>query len=267
MSEGVAAFFDLDGTLMPLPSLEKRFFRILRYRREMPLKNYFLWLGEAVKLLPRGISAVAHANKMYLKGVKSFDESSAGNRSDSPGRESGHRAEGQASTPPRRNPRSPVPRFCEDGVERVAWHAKQDHALVIVSGTLEPLAKAAAGALEAELEAGGITAKVRVCATRLEEIDGRWTGRVLDEAMFGEAKARAVKKLAVEMGLDLSQCWAYGDSAKDWWMLAAVRNPTAMNPTRKLARIARKRGWPLLRTTTDRVQEIRQLPGHAERCA
>ena len=68
MSGCVAAFFDLDGTLMPLPSMEQRFFRILRYRGEIPLKNYFLWLREAVGLLPRGISAMTHANKMYQIG-------------------------------------------------------------------------------------------------------------------------------------------------------------------------------------------------------
>jgi len=78
MSPRVAAFFDLDGTLLPLPSLEQQFFRMLRYRREIPSMNYFLWLQEALKTLPRGIRAVTHANKMYLRGVQSFDESGAG---------------------------------------------------------------------------------------------------------------------------------------------------------------------------------------------
>ena len=73
MSIKVAAFFDLDGTLTPLPSLERRLFRMLRDRREIPLKNYFLWLREALELWPHGMSRVAQANKMYLRGVKSFD--------------------------------------------------------------------------------------------------------------------------------------------------------------------------------------------------
>src|SRR5258708_34889556 len=127
MSGRVAAFFDLDGTLMPLPSLEQRFFRILRYRGEIPLKNYFLWLREAMRLLPRGTSAAMHANKMYLKGVQSFDDRDKENRSDSTGHKSGHPSrlggshdEGQASTPPKGNPRWPVPHFFEAGVERFA---------------------------------------------------------------------------------------------------------------------------------------------------
>ena len=173
MSARVAAFFDLDGTLLPFPSLERRFFRVLRHRREIPLKNYFLWLREALKLLPSGIGAVAYANKMYLQGVPGLGESGEEKRSDSCAHKSGHQDEGQASLPPNNNLRWLVPRFFEEGVERVVWHAKQGHAIVIVSGTLEPLANAAACALEAELAARGIAARIRVCATRLEEFDGR----------------------------------------------------------------------------------------------
>src|SRR4029077_4818016 len=44
----VAAFFDLDGTLTPGPSLEKRFFRRLRYRKLIGRANYLRWIWEAV---------------------------------------------------------------------------------------------------------------------------------------------------------------------------------------------------------------------------
>lgn len=244
MSGRVAAFFDLDGTLVPLPSLERRFFRALRHRREIPLKNYLCWLREALKLLPCGFSTATHANKMYLKGLQVSKGSGVENQTDSSAHKSGQTGEGQASVPPRRIPRWPVPRFLEDGLERLAWHAMQGHAIVIVSGTLEPLASAAAGALETELASHGIATAIRACATRLEERDSRWTGRISAEAMFAKAKARAVLALAEGMSLDLSQCWAYGDSAQDRWMLEAVGNAAVVNPTTKLARIARKRGWP-----------------------
>ena len=243
MSRLVAAFFDFDGTLMPLPSLERRFFRALRYRREIPLTNYFLWGRQALKLLPRGLSQVAHANKMYLRGVHGFVESGVENRTDSSAHKSGHKGGGQASVPPRRIPRWSVPQFFEDGMERLAWHQTQGHAIVIVSGTLEPLASAAARALETELAERGIVARIGVRATNLEESEGRWTGRILGEAMFGKAKARAVLALAEEMSLDLSQSWAYGDGAQDQWMLASVGNAAVVNPSTKLARIGRRRGW------------------------
>lgn len=246
-SGSIAAFFDVDGTLTPLPSLERRFFRTLRYRRAIPAKNYFLWLREALRLMPRGISAISQANKMYLRGVRSFDERAHGDGNLSSWHKDGHRAKGQASAPPRRNPRLPVPTFFAQAIERVAWHAKQGHAIVLLSGTLEPLAQQASRAIEAALAARGIVVAIHVCATRLEEKDARWTGQILGQAMFGEAKARAVKRLAGEMQLDLAHCYAYGDSADDRWLLAAVGWPAAVNSSRELARIARMRGWPILR--------------------
>jgi phosphoserine phosphatase len=137
------------------------------------------------------------------------------------------------------------------------------HRVVIMSGTLEPLGNAAACALEAEIAARGFAVKIRTCATRLRETNGKWTGEILGEPIWGEAKARVVSALAEEMGLDLSQCWAYGNSSEDRWMLAAVGNPVAMNPAFPLARIARKRGWPILRTS-DRLEKLQNRRPQAE---
>jgi HAD superfamily hydrolase (TIGR01490 family) len=245
-NEGVAAFFDLDGTLVALPSLERRFIRILRYRREIPAKNLFLWLGEALRLMPRGIGAILQANKMYLRGVQILDERGERDGEVSSWHKDGHQAKGQASAPPRCNPRLPVPRFFAQAIERVAWHARQGHEIVLLSGTLEPLARAAAQAMAVGLGLLGVTVKTRVCATRLEGIDGKWTGRISGEALFGEAKVRAAKRLAEELQLDLQRCYAYGDSLNDRWLLAAVGNPAAVNPLNDLASLARTRGWPVL---------------------
>jgi HAD superfamily hydrolase (TIGR01490 family) len=140
----------------------------------------------------------------------------------------------------------PVPTFFAQAIERVAWHARQGHEVVLVSGTLEPLAWGAARAMEAELAARGIAVTIRVHATRLQEMDGQWTGRVLGEAMFGEAKARAAKRLAAEMRLDLARCYAYGDSTNDRLLLELVGKPAAVNPSEDLARLARTFGWPIL---------------------
>lgn len=245
-SGGLAAFFDLDGTLVALPSLERRFFRTLQYRREISKENYFFWLREAVRLMPRGIRAILQADKMYLRGVQIIDECGEGDGPVSFRHKNGHQAEGQASAPPRRNPRLPVPTFFAPAVEALAWHVKQGHEIVLISGTLEPLARMAADALEGKLAARRITVTIRVIATRLEEKEGRWTGRILGEAMFGEAKAGAAKRMAEELRLDLRRCYAYGDSLNDCWLMEAVGRPAAVNPSNGLASIARARSWPIL---------------------
>jgi HAD superfamily phosphoserine phosphatase-like hydrolase len=243
---GIAAFFDLDGTLAALPSLERRFFRMLSYRRVIPAKNYFLWLREAMRLMPRGIRVILHANKMYLRGVPTIGERGEGDGVVSSWHMDGHQAEGQGSSPPRRNPRLPVPTFFAQAIEKVAWHAKQGHEIVLISGTLEPVARGAARALEAELATSGICVTIRVIATRLEERDGRWTGEILGEAMFGKAKASVAKRLAEEMRLNMVQCYAYADSLHDRWLMEAVGRPWAVNPSKDLASVARTRGWPIL---------------------
>jgi HAD superfamily phosphoserine phosphatase-like hydrolase len=138
------------------------------------------------------------------------------------------------------------PPFYPHAVELVARHAKSGHQIVLVTGTLEPLAREAARALQVVLLRGGSPVQIAVCATRLEEIDGRWTGRIVGEPMFGPAKARAVRQIATERGLDLARCYAYGNSTLDLEMLEAVGHPAAVNPNYKLKHIARKRRWPTL---------------------
>lgn len=214
----VAAFFDLDGTLLRGPSLETRFLRMLRYRKAIGIGNYLAWLREAARLLPRGISQVLYANKAYLRGIRVSEAESFA-----------------------------VPPFFPQGLERVAWHAERRYEIVIVSGTLEPLAQVAAAALKAQLAARGISLRIEVCATRLATVSGKWTGRIDGEAMFGEAKARALRRFAAARDCELSRCFAYGDSANDRWMLEAVGKPVAVNPSNDLARIAKRNGWEVVR--------------------
>jgi HAD superfamily hydrolase (TIGR01490 family) len=230
----VAAFFDLDGTLVRPPSLELRFFAELRKRRLIPARNYFFWLAQAARLLPIGIGAIQHANKMYLRGVRA-------DCADEQIRMAG---------------------LYPAGIERLSWHAEQGHAIFLISGTLAPLAQRAALEIVMRLTARGITAKIGVCATRLEEHDGCWTGHIIGEAMYGEAKARAVRQLAQEHGFALERCYAYGNEANDRWMLEAVGRPAAVDPSGDLERIARRNGWPIL--SWKKEQELRQSAQRTE---
>jgi len=245
----IAAFFDLDGTLVAGPSLEQRFFRTLRQRHEIPISNYFLWLAHAAQLAPRGIAPIVHADKMYLRGVRT-DHGVLSLASDNRTR-GADRAVG----------REHLPAFFQQAVDRVAWHAAQEHAIVLVTGTLAPLAHEMALALLLRLALRGLTASITVCATRLAETKGRWTGRIVGDALFGEAKARAMWHLAARAGFDLTRSYAYGDTAKDRWMLGAVGRPAAVNPTRELARIALLLDWPVLRWG-QKVKDPGDTPGY-----
>lgn len=81
-----------------------------------------------------------------------------------------------------------------------------------------------------------------------EIVDGVYTGKSL-RGMHGEGKVAALRELAAAHDLDLSASTAYSDSHTDIPFLEAVGHPVAANPDRRLRRIARQRGWPVLEFT------------------
>lgn len=87
-----------------------------------------------------------------------------------------------------------------------------------------------------------------VLSTQMVESDGLYTGEISDY-MYAERKAEAATELAHQRGYDLSQCYAYSDSATDVPLLEAVGRPYAVNPDRDLRRVVTERGWPVLQFT------------------
>ena len=241
-STRIAAFFDLDGTLLPLPSLERRLFRALRARHAIPASNYLRWLTQAIASGSRGVTRMVHANKTYLRNVSLEECSAAANSMGTLACADFKVAAGQAAIA---KPH-PLSAFFPAAIKCAAWHARQGHAIVFVSGTLEFLAKQAALALLLLL-ARGITTPIAVCATQLEQDNQRYTGQIRGEAIFGEAKVRAMHDIAAKNDFDLSRSYAYADGTQDRWMLGAVGQPFAVNPTHELERIARLRSWSILR--------------------
>lgn len=74
---------------------------------------------------------------------------------------------------------------------------------------------------------------------------GRYTGEVAFYC-YGEHKVEAIVELAAREGIDLTQSFAYSDSATDLPMLRAVGHPIAVNPDRGLTRVALAEGWPIV---------------------
>ena len=96
--------------------------------------------------------------------------------------------------------------------------------------------------------------------TVAERVDGRYTGRLVGELLHGEAKAEAIRALAVRAGLDLARCAAYSDSANDLPMLSLVGHPNAVNPDADLRALARRADWPVHDFRTGRKAAMIALP-------
>ena len=98
-----------------------------------------------------------------------------------------------------------------------------------------------------------------VIATRMEIVDGKYTGEIGFYA-YAENKAAAMLELAERKGYDLGRSYAYSDSVTDVHMLEAVGNPYAVNPDRDLRRHVEP-GWPILVFTRPVALESRvRLP-------
>ena len=82
---------------------------------------------------------------------------------------------------------------------------------------------------------------------RSEVRDGVYTGRPAGPFTYREGKAEAIRELAAERGIDLSESYAYSDSESDLPMLRAVGHPVAVNPDSELERVAREEGWRIMR--------------------
>jgi HAD superfamily hydrolase (TIGR01490 family) len=93
--------------------------------------------------------------------------------------------------------------------------------------------------------------------TRLDTVDGIFTGRITDGICHGSRKAVVARDLAEARDIDLSHCWAYSDSHNDIPLLELVGNPVAVNPDTVLRRYALARGWPVMRMKVAQIKAAR----------
>jgi HAD superfamily hydrolase (TIGR01490 family) len=117
----------------------------------------------------------------------------------------------------------------------VQRHRERGEKVYVVSATLQEIVEHIADDLGFDGAIG----------STCEIVDGVYTGKSLRGA-HGEGKAEALRALAVAQELDLDASTAYSDSYSDVPFLEAVGFPVAVNPDRRLRRIARLRGWPTM---------------------
>ena len=127
----------------------------------------------------------------------------------------------------------------DEAVELIENHHAAGRDVVIVSASgsevVEPI--------------GEMLGADHVVATRLVEVDGRYTGEV-EYYAYGPNKAKAMQELAEQHGYDLATSFAYSDSETDAPMLEIVGHPFAVNPDKALRRMAEENGWPILTFTS-----------------
>jgi putative phosphoserine phosphatase/1-acylglycerol-3-phosphate O-acyltransferase len=119
----------------------------------------------------------------------------------------------------------------------VRAHQRMGHSVAIASSATSYQVAALAESLEID----------DVLCTVVEVARGLITGRLVSPVVWGPEKARRVRELADERGIDLGRSYAYANGDEDVPFLETVAKPRALNPQGGLAREARERRWAALK--------------------
>lgn len=140
-------------------------------------------------------------------------------------------------------------------VARALGHRAQGHEVWLITATPEACAAVIADRLQ-------LTGAI---GSRIESIDGTFTGKLVGHVMHGQHKAAAAAELAAQKGVNLEDCWAYSDSHNDIPLLELVGHRVVVNPDAALARYAAARGWPVVIAGAASIRVARRSTRQAQR--
>ncbi len=212
------AIFDIDGTLIH-GSSERLFWRYLAARGRLGPRQVSAYLLFLLRYLPTGGVHTAKKNKAYLTGLTTTEVAEL--------------ARDFVAT-------RLVGRLYQRCVQRLQEHQRRGDTVVLISGTLDPIARELAARL-------GVR---HVCATLCSERNGHYLPQPPETHPFGAAKLSLARQLATELGAQLGQASAYGDSRHDLFLLRAVGEPVAVMPDSKLAEVAAAHDWEIISSGT-----------------
>ena len=136
-----------------------------------------------------------------------------------------------------------IPKLRRDILARLREHQARGEAVVLLSGTFQPLL----ATITARLGFNG------ALGTELVLSDGRYNGRIVPPLCFSEGKAQRLDAyLEAHPEVDPATCTAYADTFFDLPVLELVGHPVAVYPDPRLATVAAERGWPVVGTVQER---------------
>jgi HAD superfamily hydrolase (TIGR01490 family) len=229
-----AAFFDLDGTLIPGSAT-------------IPLARAAFRAGMVTP--PELVRDLRHGVSFLLQGAT--DERSEAVRDRILAAVAGRSAHevvalSDGFTPDLVSSITPTMRRVLDE------HAAAGRDRIVLSASPTEIVSRVADAAGLELAAG---------TTSELDAQGRYTGQLDGPFCHGPGKAEILRSLAQEEGYDLSASYAYGDSMSDLPMLEAVGHPVVVNPEPALRDLAEQRGWPIVETA--RVPRVSPSDPHS----
>ena len=126
-------------------------------------------------------------------------------------------------------------RIFPQALDLIKNHQKKGHEVVLISGSVDSLLRIIKEFIGTSF----------VIGTILEVKDNKYNGEVLGPVIHGQSKAKAILDFVSEHDFSLEGSYAYSDDVSDLPLFRLVENPVAVNPNKKLRKIAQLEGWPI----------------------
>ncbi len=216
MREGIAAYFDLDGTLLDASS-EKTLTAFLSKKRpwRIPYGAAAWTVGFFTNLLRLRAPYDAARNRGHFS-LTSWNVLE---------KLSKEIAEEKL-----------VHRITPQAREKIEWHRAQGHRLVLVTATIAPMAEAMGEVLGMDAVYG--------CgpADRAGILSGSERGWSVPRR---KGKVPIIQADAQENGHDLAECYGYGNTMADSWFMRITGHPIAINSKGVFKQFAQEKNWEM----------------------
>jgi putative phosphoserine phosphatase / 1-acylglycerol-3-phosphate O-acyltransferase len=215
---GVGAFFDLDGTLVAGYTAAAQTRDRLRHR-DLRVVEFLTIVELAVqfRLGRRAFETLIEGSALTVRGRPARDVDEMGERIF---RE------------------SVADLVYPEMRELVQAHQRRGHTVVLSSSAL---------ANQVEPVARSLGIEFIVCNRLVADEQGKLTGEIEPPVVWGPTKASGVQQFAADHQVDLGSSYFYADGDEDLSLMYLVGRPRPVNPGPALAKVAARRGWPVLR--------------------
>ncbi|HEX7752491.1 MAG TPA: HAD-IB family hydrolase [Novosphingobium sp.] len=234
---GIIAAFDFDGTLIGGYS-GNMLFQERRKRKEVSRDE----VTESIGVLFKTMVNMVEANEMVVRAFA--------------------RWEGKSQTEMEELSSHIYENAIQDSIfpemrEILEAHRRAGHTIVVATS-------ASRYQVEPAVKALGID---NLLCTELEVKEGKLTGKLAGETLFGPGKAAAIAKFVEERGGSLARTYFYADGSEEVGLMERVGYPRPVNPGSKLLDAAKSNKWPVLkissRGSAKPVHFLRNIAGMA----
>lgn len=217
ISGGRWAVFDVDGTLLPRKSMERRFIAHLLRSGCLPWRNVIRQLaGFLSALFSPHPTAAMKANKRYLQGL---DEDTV-------------RAAARLFID-----QKILPALSPSALQTLLACRRSGFRILLLSGSPDFLIEPLQRVLRAEA----------CISTRPELADSRYTGGLPGMHPYGRNKCLLLCRFQEQNAVNFRDSCVFADHYSDAHHMVLFGQATAVNPGRRLRRLASRHGWRTVR--------------------